>query len=470
MGPVFRYDNSGWSMPNYRRREVSGALLIRDARIVTDGTISEGDVFVRGERIEANGGDQGSRPADEVIDARGKFLLPGMIDDHVHFREPGLTHKGDIAHESRAAIAGGVTSFMEMPNTVPPTTSPAALDDKMSLAAATSAANYAFYLGATADNLDAIRRAHTSRACGVKLFMGASTGDLLVDDRAAVARIFAASRLPVAVHCEDTAIVERNAASVRASLGEFPSCAVHAEIRSVEACFASTSLAVEIAREIGSRLHVLHVSTADELELFDRGPLEGKRITAEACVHHLWFDAGDYEALGARIKCNPAIKGRPHRDALRAALTSGEIDVIGTDHAPHLLEEKSRGYFAAPSGVPCIQHALTALLDLHLAGVLPLELVAERACHGPARLFGIRDRGYLREGYYADLALVDLARPCRVERETLLSTCGWSPFEGTAFRASVDTVVVNGRVAYRAGRLAEGIRGLPLELDRSRFT
>jgi len=446
---------------------MSGSLLIRDARIVNDGTISEGDVYVRGDRIEAVGGDQGSRPADEVIDAHGKALLPGMIDDHVHFREPGLEHKGDIAHESRAAVAGGVTSFMDMPNTVPPTTSLAALDDKMARAASSSAANYAFYLGATADNLDEIRRAHASRACGVKLFMGASTGDLLVDDRAAVARIFAASRLPVAVHCEDSSIIERNAAAVRAAQGEDPPHAVHAEIRSVEACIASTALAVELAREAGSRLHVLHVSTADELALFGRGPLEGKRITAEACVHHLWFDAGDYGALGARIKCNPAIKARPHRDALRAALASGEIDVIGTDHAPHLLAEKAGGYFAAPSGVPYIQHALAALLDLHLDGALPLELIVERACHAPARLFGIRDRGYIREGCFADLVLVDLERPCRVDRETLYSACGWSPFEGTSFRASIDTVVINGRVACRGGRLAQGIRGVPLAFDRS---
>ena len=444
-------------------------LLIRGARIVTDGSIAEGDVLVRGERIEAVGGDLGARPADEVIDARGRVLLPGMIDDHVHFREPGMTDKGDIAHESRAAVAGGVTSFLEMPNTVPPTTSLAALGDKMARAAESSAANYAFYLGATADNLDVVRRAHESPACGVKLFMGASTGDLLVEDRAAVARILAASRLPVAVHCEDQAIIDRNAAAVRASLGEAPPCSVHAQIRSAEACLASTSVAIGIARELGTRLHVLHVSTADELELFDRGPLDGKRITAEACVHHLWFDAGDYERLGARIKCNPAIKGRAHRDALRAALLTGAIDVIGTDHAPHLAEEKARGYFAAPSGVPCVQQALAALLDLHLDGLLPLELVAERACHAPARLFGIRDRGHVREGYYADLVLADLARPHRVEREALFSKCGWSPFEGAVLRASIDAVLVNGRVAFRNGRLADGIRGLPLDLDRGSF-
>lgn len=443
---------------------MSGSLLIRDARIVTDGTISEGDVFVRGERIEAVGGDLGARPADEVIDARGKLLLPGLIDDHVHFREPGLTHKGDIAHESRAAVAGGVTSFMEMPNTVPPTTSRSAIDAKMALAAAASAANYAFYLGATADNLEEIRRAHESRACGVKLFMGASTGDMLVDDRAAIARIFEASRLPIAVHCEDSAIIARNAAGVRAARGEAPPFSVHAEIRSVEACLASTSLAVGLARELGTRLHVLHVSCAEELDLFEPGPLEGKRITAEACVHHLWFDAGDYDALGARIKCNPAIKERRHRDALRAALAAGRIDVIGTDHAPHLLEEKVRGYFAAPSGIPTIQHALPSLLELHLDGALPLELIAERACHAPARLFRVRDRGHVREGYYADLVLADLFSPRRVEKGDLLSKCAWSPFEGTTFRASVEVTIVNGRVAFRNGRPVDGPRGLALEL------
>lgn len=443
-----------------------GSLLIRDARIVTDGAITEGDVLVRGSRIESVGGARAAGSAGAVIDARGMALLPGLIDDHVHFREPGLTHKADIAHESRAAVAGGVTSFMDMPNTAPPTVTRAALLEKVALAGATSAANFAFYLGATADNLEEVRAAAATPACGIKLFLGATTGDLLVDDPRAVERVLAESPLLVAVHCEDPAIVSRNAGRVRAALGDAPPFSVHAEIRSAEACFASTATAVGLARKTGARLHVLHVSTADELALFDAGPLPGKRITAEACVHHLWFDAGSYEALGARIKCNPSIKGREHRDALRAAVAAGTVDVVGTDHAPHLPGEKARGYFDAPSGIPYVQHALPALLELHLRGAFPLEAIVERACHAPARLFGVRDRGFVREGCYADLVLVDLDRPTAVSRAGLESKCGWSPFEGVSFRAAVDTVLVNGRVAYSGGRIREGARGLPLELDR----
>ena len=447
---------------------MGGSLHIRDARIVSDGRVVEGDVRVCGERIERVGGSFPSADSDAVIDAAGKVLLPGLIDDHVHFREPGLEHKADLAHESRAAAAGGVTSFMEMPNTLPPTTSRAALLDKMARAAASSRVNYAFYLGATADNLDEIRAAAETPACGVKLFMGATTGDMLVDDARIVERVLEESPLIVAVHCEDSAIIDRNAAAVRAARGSSPPFSVHAEIRSAEACYTSTALAVGIARRTGARLHVLHVSTADELALFDAAPLTGKRITAEACVHHLWFDAGDYEALGARIKCNPAIKARPHRDALRAAVARGALDVIGTDHAPHLLSEKARGYFEAASGVPYIQHALLALLELHLAGALPLETIAERACHAPARLFGVRDRGFIREGCYADLVLADLGRPREVRSAEILSKCGWSPFEGHTFRASIDRVLVNGSVVYADGRIADGAVGRPLELDRDR--
>jgi dihydroorotase len=445
---------------------MSDSLLIRDARIVNDGRISEGDVRTRGARIETVGGSIAARPEDTVIDARGKVLLPGLIDDHVHFREPGMTHKADIAHESRAAVAGGVTSTMEMPNTAPPTTTADALRAKMSIAAAASAANYAFYLGATAQNLEEIRGADRTPACGVKLFLGATTGGMLVDDERVVARVLHESPLLVAVHCEDDAIIGRNAAAARAAYGESPPFSIHAEIRSAEACFASTSRAVETARAAGARLHVLHVSTADEIALFAKGPVGGKRITAEACTHHLWFDADDYASLGARIKCNPAIKARPHRDALRAAVANGSIDVIGTDHAPHLLAEKSRGYFDAPSGVPYIQHALPALLELHLRGALSLEQIAERTSHAPARLFGVRDRGFIEEGRYADLVLVDLDRSAEVRREALLSKCGWSPFEGITFRATVDTVVVNGAIAYADGRIAEGARGMPLEFER----
>jgi dihydroorotase len=441
-------------------------LLIVNARVVAADGIREGDVLVRGERIESVGGDLAGRPADEVIDAAGRHLFPGLIDDQVHFREPGAPHKGDIASESRAAVAGGTTSFMEMPNTAPATTTRAALEAKHALAAVASMANWSFYLGATNRNLDEIRALDPSAACGIKVFMGASTGDLLVDDPAALAAVFREARVIVAVHCEHTPTIERELETWRARHGDDIPMSAHPLIRSAEACFASSSLAVELAREHGTRLHVLHLTTARELALFEPGPVEGKRITAEVCAHHLHFCDEDYQRLGTRIKCNPAIKTRADRDALRAALAEGRIDAVATDHAPHTLAEKEQPYLRAPAGLPYIQHSLPLLLDLHREGALALERIAEAGALAPARLFGIADRGAVAEGCYADLVLVDLDRPHTVVRESVLHKCGWSPFEGHAFSSTVVATLVNGRVAFRDGRFDDSVRGRRLEFAR----
>ncbi|HUT78771.1 MAG TPA: dihydroorotase [Polyangia bacterium] len=441
-------------------------LLIANARIVAADGVLEGDVLVRGERIESVGTDLAGCPADEVIDAAGRHLFPGLIDDHVHFREPGAAHKGDIASESRAAVAGGTTSFMEMPNTAPATTTRAALEAKHALAAASSMANWSFYLGATNQNLDEIRALEPSADCGIKVFMGASTGDLLVDDPAALDGVFREARVPVATHCEHTPTIEFELEAWRARRGDDIPMSAHPQIRSAEACFVSTSLAVELARQHGTRLHVLHLTTARELDLFESGPLAAKRISAEVCAHHLHFCDEDYERLGTRIKCNPAIKTRADRDALRAALAEGRIDVVATDHAPHTLEEKDRPYLDAPAGLPSIQHSLSLLVDLHRQGVLTLGQIAERGALAPARLFGVKDRGAVAEGFFADLVLVDLDRPHTVIRENVLHKCGWSAFEGHAFSSTVALTLVNGRVAYRDGRFDGTVRGRRLEFTR----
>ncbi len=441
-------------------------LLIANARVVTVDGVREGDVLIRGERVAGVGADLAGRSVDGVIDAAGRHLFPGLIDDQVHFREPGHTQKGDIASESRAAIAGGTTSFMEMPNTAPATTTRAALEAKHGLAAASSRANWSFYLGATNHNLDEIRALDPAAACGVKVFMGASTGDLLVDDPQALAGIFREARVPVATHCEHTPTIERELEGWRARCGDDIPMSAHPLIRSAEACFASTCQALELAREHGTRLHVLHLTTARELALFEPGPVAGKRITAEVCGHHLQFDDGDYERLGTRIKCNPAIKTRADRDALRAALAEGRIDVVATDHAPHTLAEKERPYLRAPAGLPYIQHSLPLLIDLHREGALTLERIAEAGALAPARLFDIVDRGAVAEGYFADLVLVDLDRSHAVTREGVLHKCGWSAFEGHTFSSTVIATLVNGRVAFRNGRFDDSVRGMRLEFDR----
>ncbi len=442
------------------------SLLITNARLVNEGRVTEGDLLVNDGRIAQIGGAI-SAPDAQVLDAAGQVLMPGMIDDQVHFREPGATHKADMATESRAAIAGGITSFMEMPNTKPQTVTLDALEDKFALARGRAWGNHAFYLGATNDNIDEIRRLRPDQTCGVKVFMGASTGNMLVDDPATLELIFRDAPVPIATHCEDTPTVQANEQRYREQYGDAIPVRFHPAIRSEEACWKSSSFAVDLARRHGTRLHVLHLTTARELALFETGPISGKRITAEACVHHLYFSDADYERRGSLIKCNPAIKTAADRAALRAALAEDRLDVIATDHAPHTLEEKQQAsYFTTPAGLPLVQHALAMALELVHDGDLSLPQAVQKVCHGPAELFGIRKRGFLREGYWADLTLVDMDSPQRIEREQVLYKCGWSPLEGDMLRSRVRATVVNGELKYRDGEFFGAAGGMRLEFDR----
>ncbi len=433
------------------------SLLLVNAQIVNEGRIAAADVLIRGERIERIGA--GPVPAGTTtIDLRGLHLLPGLIDDQVHCREPGLTHKATLATESLAALSGGVTSFLDMPNTQPPTTDRAALADKRRIAAATCYVNYGFYLGATNTNLEEIKRVGPEDACGVKVFMGASTGNMLVDDPATLEGIFASARVPIAAHCEYSPLIWENEKRYRERYGENVPIEAHPLIRSEEACYRSSSMAVGLAKKHGTRLHILHLTTARELSLFERGPIDSKRITAEVCTHHLWFDESSYATLGAKIKCNPAIKTAADRAALRAAVVDDRIDVIATDHAPHTLAEKARGYFEAPSGLPLVQHSLLMLLEQHAQGLFTLPKIVEKAAHNPAVLFGIAERGFIREGYYADLVAVDLDATTRVDAGQVRYKCGWSPFEGTEFRGAVTLTVLNGIPVFRDGQPTAGPR------------
>lgn len=435
-------------------------LLLTNARVVNEGEILETDILISGDRIDRLGSAQSANA--ELVDLEGRYVLPGVIDDQVHCREPGMTHKASIATESLAAISGGVTSFLDMPNTAPPTVDRAALAHKHAIAAASSYTNFGFYLGATNANLEEIKRVTPREACGIKVFMGASTGNMLVDDPKALDGIFAEAKLPIATHCEDSPMIWEAEKAARARYGADVPMAEHPNIRSAEACYKSSSLAVDLAERHGARLHVLHLSTARELELFTAGPISGKKITAEACVHHLWFDESRYRDLGTRIKCNPAIKTAFDRDKLREAVVADVIDVIATDHAPHTLEEKSRSYFEAPAGLPLVQHSLLMLLEQHRQGLFSLTKIAEKTAHNPATLFGIVDRGFIREGYYADLAVVDPAAPTAVTPETIRYKCGWSPLEGFRFGASVTMTVLGGRIVYRDGNPIGGPQGKPL--------
>ena len=428
-------------------------ILIANAKIVSDGSTKDGDVFIKEGRIERIGSDLAARSADIVLDAGGKVLLPGLIDDQVHFREPGMTHKGDIASESAAAVAGGITGYMDMPNTQPPTTTARLLEDKFTAAAGRSFANYSFYMGGANNNLEDIKAFDPLSACGIKVFMGASTGNLLVDDPKALEGIFSHAPAIVATHCEDNATIAVNTKRARERYGDDIPVAQHPEIRSEEACYKSTSLAVDLARRFGTRLHVLHLSTAREMELFSGAALEEKRITAEVCVHHLFFDRSHYREKGNRIKCNPAIKTAADRRALVQAVADNRIDIVATDHAPHSLAEKQNNYFKAPAGLPLVQHALPCLLEHYHRGHFSLELIAEKTAHAPARLFELKDRGYIREGYWADLVLVDLQRPYVVSENDIIYRCGWSPFEGDTFRSTVEATIVSGHLAYRNGRI-----------------
>ena len=427
--------------------------VLRNAEIINEGRRFHADVLIRDGRIERIGAVPSGAAYDQEYDLTGKLLVPGLIDDQVHFREPGLTHKACIASEARAAVAGGVTSFMEMPNTNPPAVTLEELEKKYAIGAATSVANYSFFLGATNTNLEVVKSMDPRRICGVKVFMGSSTGDMLVDREATLEGIFRHSPAIILTHCEDTPRIKAAEAVAKAKWGEDVPAAEHPNLRDTEACYASSSLAAGLARRHDARLHILHTTTAKELGLFRTAPLKGKRLTAEACVHHLWFSDADYARLGHQIKCNPAIKTAADRDAVRAAVASGVIDVIATDHAPHTWEEKSQTYFKAPSGLPLIQHPLLILMDLARQGAFTLETAIQRACHAPAILFGVEQRGYIREGYWADLVVVDPAKPQPVTKAGLLYQCGWSPFEGHTFGSSIERTFVNGVCVYENGQV-----------------
>jgi dihydroorotase len=443
-------------------------LLISNARLINEGEIRDVDVLVEAQRIVKIAGQIEAAAGTDVIDAAGRYLMPGMIDDQVHFREPGLTAKGDMATESAAAAAGGITSFFDMPNVNPQTTTRAALADKYRLAENRCTANYGFYLGATNKNIDEIRRLRLGEACGIKTFMGASTGDMLVDDPAVLEKIFADAPLMVVTHCEHSPTIWENEALAREKYGEDVPIAEHPRIRSAAACLASSSFAVDLARRHDALLHVLHLTTAVEMGLFSTAHRSAKRITAEVCAHHLFFDESRYADLGTRIKCNPAIKTSDDRKGLIAALNAGRLDIIATDHAPHTAAEKANTYFKAPAGLPLAQHVVQILFDLVARNEISPELLVDRACHAPADIFGVRDRGYVREGYYADLVIVDSGRPHTVKPSNLLYKCQWAPFEGHTFAASIDTTIINGTVVFRNGGLQGEIAGQRLEFTRSR--
>lgn len=440
--------------------------LVKGASIVSDGSIRNADVLIENDlivRIDA----RIDEPCQEEINADGLHLLPGAIDDQVHFREPGLTHKADIASESRAAVAGGVTSFMEMPNTSPQATTQELLADKYAIAQANSRANFSFYMGATNDNLEEVLKTDPQNVCGIKIFMGSSTGNMLVDDYSTLESIFKNAPILIATHCEKEEIVQANTAFFKKKYGDEIPIECHPLIRSREACYASSQEAANLARKHDTRLHILHISTKEELELFENNtPIAEKRITSEACIHHLWFCDEDYATKGTHIKWNPAVKASEDRTAILNAVLDGTIDVIATDHAPHTLEEKDNSYLKAPSGGPLIQHGVLAMLELYHQGKISLEKIAYKMAHAPAILFDIKNRGYIKEGFKADLALVDLNAKTRVDKPSLLYKCGWSPFEGTTFNSSIVRTIVNGQTAYANGKVQDNIRGERLSFTR----
>ncbi|WP_279361116.1 dihydroorotase [Xanthomonas sacchari] len=444
---------------------MSASTLIVNARLVNEGRETQGDLRIADGRIAAIAPQLAAREGETVVDAAGRWLLPGMIDDQVHFREPGLTHKGDIATESAAAVAGGLTSFMDMPNTNPPTLDAAALQAKYDAARGRAWGNYGFYLGASNDNLAAIQTLDPKTAPGIKVFMGASTGNMLVDNPQTLDAIFRDAPTPIITHCEDTPTIDATLAAFKEKYGESLTPDMHPDIRSREACLKSSQLAVSLAKKHGTRLHVLHISTADELALFTPGPIQGKRITAETCIHFLRFDRADYATLGNLIKCNPAIKDASDREALIRAIAEDVIDVLATDHAPHTWEEKSKPYAQAPSGLPLVQYALVAALELVHEGRLSVAQVVHKFAHAPALLFDVHERGFLREGYHADLVLID-DTAFTVRREDVLSKCGWSPFEGRSFRSRIAATWVNGVLAWDGTRLVGSPNGQRLAFDR----
>ncbi len=442
------------------------SIIIKSAAIVNEGRTFVGDVFIKNGLIEQIGSSL-NIAAEKVINAEGLHLFPGCIDDQVHFREPGLTHKGDIFTESRAAIAGGITSFMEMPNTVPNTLTQQLLEDKYQIAKQTSAANYSFFMGAGNDNLEEVLKTDPKSVCGIKVFMGSSTGNMLVDNEKTLDGIFSRTAMLVATHCEDEATIRANTERFKLQYGDNLTPEMHPLIRNAEACFISSSLAVGLAKKYNTRLHILHISTAIETFLFDNSiPLEKKRITSEACIHHLWFSDADYSKKGNWIKWNPAIKTAADRDEIFKAVLDDRIDVIATDHAPHTIEEKSQPYAKAPSGGPLVQHALIAMLEFYKQGKISLEKIVEKMAHSPAVCFQVENRGFIREGYWADLVLVDLNKRSTVNRENVLSKCGWSPFEGQTFASSVVSTIVSGNLVYENGKIIEGVFGKRLVFNR----
>ncbi|MEY2701678.1 MAG: Dihydroorotase [Bacteroidota bacterium] len=444
-------------------------FLIKNAKIVNEGKTFEGDVLIENELITKIDTSISAKPNYTVLDAEGSYLLPGAIDDQVHFREPGLTHKGTIASESRAAVAGGITSFIEQPNTVPNAVTQELLEEKYQIAATSSYANYSFMMGGTNDNLEEILKTNPRNVAGLKLFLGSSTGNMLVDNQETLEKIFSSIKLLIAVHCEDEGTIKSNLATYTAEFGEDIPVTKHHLIRSEEACYLSSSKAIELAKKTGARLHVFHLSTAKEMELFtNKIPLEEKQITAEVCIHHLWFTDEDYGTKGNFIKWNPAVKTAKDRDALWKALLNDTIDVIATDHAPHTLEEKSQKYTKAPSGGPLVQHALVALFEAHYQGKISVEKIVEKFCHNPAKIFKIEKRGFIREGYYADLVLVQPQKPWTVKKENILYKCGWSPFEGINFKARISHTFVNGKLVYQNGKVKEILAGKRLLFEREK--
>jgi dihydroorotase len=448
---------------------MSNSYQILHGQIVNEGQIVYRDLLIVDGFIDriALPGELGYLPDLPIIDATGLHILPGLIDDQVHFREPGLTHKGEIATEAAAAVAGGITSYMEMPNTSPPATTIELLEAKYQRASEVSLANYSFFMGTTNGNVSELLKVNPLEVCGVKIFLGSSTGDMLVDEEAALDEIFSKVKMLIALHCEDDPMIKRNLLAAQATYGDDIPVTEHGRIRSAEACYSSSSKAVARANKFGTRLHILHISTAIELDLFDANtPLEEKQITSEACTHHLWFTDADYATKGNLIKWNPAVKTEHDRMNIRQAVIDGRIDVLATDHAPHTLEEKSQPYSKAPSGGPLVQHNLLALLDLFHQGVFSLELIVQKACHNVAVLFQIDRRGYIRKGYHADLVLVNLQQPYEVTKESILSKCGWSPFEGHTFQSSVSYTLVNGVLVYNQGVLNTAIKGQRLQFNR----
>ncbi len=442
------------------------SYLLKNAKIVNENTVFESDVLIKGKFIEKIAKNITSKNAT-IIDLKGNFLLPGMIDDQVHFREPGLTHKANIATESKAAIAGGITSFIEMPNTVPQATTQELLEEKFDIAQKTSYANYSFMFGGTNDNLEELLKTDPKRVAGIKLFLGSSTGNMLVDNEEVLEKIFSSTKLVISVHCEDEGTIRKNTEEFKAKYGEDIPIKYHPIIRSEEACYLSSSKAIELAKKTGARLHIFHLSTAKETELFRNDiPLEEKQITAEVCVHHLWFSDADYDKKGTHIKWNPAVKTAKDRDGLWEALLDDRIDIIATDHAPHTIEEKDNVYTKAPSGGPLVQHAVVAILEKVKEGILSIEKAVEKMCHNPAKIFNVEKRGYIKEGYYADVVIVNPNDSWEVNKENVLYKCGWSPFEGEKFSHKITHTFVNGHLMYNEGVFNEDIKGERLTFDR----